>query len=791
MREVPCTSENFAKKLEPILHRVNDPILIIDAQTIIRYVNPAFSESIGMVWDCDTVCGMPFQDLLGINEGSPELIGFLNGSHTEDHILEGQCSLSVGESVDIPVAFQVSRILDHENDSFGFLIRVQRNHDLATSDPAPAPFSNENPFPVLRIDITGKLLYANHGSWLLLSHWNTQVGRQIPQEWVDICNLALESGENQETEIQIGFMTLVLTFVPDIGLAAVNIFGVDITSYKQVEQRLRLDSQVFENASEAIMITDTDERILDVNNAFQLITGYSKEEILGENISRFRSERQNQDFLDTMTKIIQERGSWQGEFWGRRKNGEVYPSWLSVSAVTDLNGTVIRYICLFSDISAIKQSEEQLYHLAHYDALTGLPNRRYFLDHLEYDLERARREKTQVAIMFLDLDGFKLINDNLGHAAGDYFLQVTAERLRECVRESDTVARMGGDEFTIVLPNLVYPENAVLVAQKILKQLALPIRIDETDLYTSTSIGIAVYPDDALHGEALIRSADTALYHAKEQGKNGYLFFSQAMNDIVVQRLTFMTRMRRALENHDFILHYQPQFDPKQGRITGMEALVRWNDPALGMIYPDEFIHLAEENGMIQELGLQVLRMACTQGKQWMDEKRTIVPISVNISGRQVRQPDFVEQIVAIVDEIGFPAKYLEFELTESFLIEDFATTVVKLEKLRELGFALAIDDFGTKYSSLSYLQRLPVNRIKIDRSFIKDLPLDNSSVKIVTAIIAMGIGLELEIVAEGVETGEQLQFLRDRGIDCIQGHYFRQAIRPEEIEILLALTDE
>ncbi|HTP59965.1 MAG TPA: diguanylate cyclase, partial [Spirochaetia bacterium] len=373
-------------------------------------------------------------------------------------------------------------------------LRVENEQDQHTQ--SLARFSDENPFPVLRVADDGTLLYANPGSWLLLAHWKITAGQRVPFDWGKTVLEVLTAEESREVEIQIGFKTLLLSLVPVPEMGYIDIFGLDVTNRKHAEQKLKLNAQVFESATEGVMITDAEQRILDVNRAFTTITGYTREEILGENASVLQSGKHDEDFYRELWKSVQERGSWQGEIWDRRKNGEVYPKWLSISAVPDQRGQVIRYIGLFSDITAVKQTQEQLYHLANYDSLTGLANRRLFHDRLDQSLHEARRSGEMVALMFIDLDGFKLINDNLGHRTGDAILRAVADRIRENVRDSDTVARMGGDEFTVVLPRLHNSQHVVAVAQKVLSRVAEPIPVAQQEVFTSSSIGISVFPQD-------------------------------------------------------------------------------------------------------------------------------------------------------------------------------------------------------------------------------------------------------------------------------------------------------
>ncbi|HTP59498.1 MAG TPA: EAL domain-containing protein, partial [Spirochaetia bacterium] len=625
-------------------------------------------------------------------------------------------------------------------------------------------FSEESPFPVLRIALDGTLVSANRGSWLLLAHWKIEVGSRVPGAWRPVIDDVVRDKETREIEVQIGIKILLLVFVPVTDKGYVNVFGLDVSGRKQAEKRLQLDSQVFESASEAVVITDVDRRVLDVNRAFTSITGYTREEILGENIAILSSGRQDEQFYQDMWEAVGERGSWQGEIWDRRKNGEVFPKWLSISAVRDEAGRISRYIGLFSDISVMKQTQEQLYEMAHYDSLTGLPNRRYFLDRLKESLDQARRGGESVALMFVDLDGFKLVNDNLGHRAGDQLLREVGVRIRQCIRESDIASRMGGDEFTVILSQIKSSDSALIVARKILTKLYEPVRIEEKELFISSSIGIALFPDDARDVEGLLQSADTALYKAKDLGKNGYQFFSPEMNRRAMERLTLQTQMRQGLAGHEFMVYYQPQVDADTGALVGLEALARWKSPQIGLVSPEQFIPLAEQTGLIHEIGELVLREACGQGRQWMDQGMPPVRISVNISAHQMRRPDFVELIQKAVQATGFPPSLLELELTESMLIEDSPQDLDKLSRIKAMGIRLSIDDFGTKYSSFAYLRRLPIDRLKIDRMFVQDLPVDARGAEIVSAIIAMSRSLNLEVVAEGVETAAQADLLKKKG---------------------------
>jgi diguanylate cyclase (GGDEF)-like protein/PAS domain S-box-containing protein len=714
-----------------------------------------------------------------------ELIARLHENLPSGDSVAGQCELARKGGDPVALKFRAA-LLDGAGPERRRMIiftgdsRQERPGERALQ--SLARLSDENPSPVLRISGDGLLLYANRGSWLLQSHWNTEVGKQIPPVWFELVRGAIRSGQSREEELRIGFKTYLLIIVPVPGMGYVNIFGLDVTARKQVERKLHQDAQVFESASEAIMIMDTDMRILDVNLAYETITGYTREEVLGEEASILKSGKRGDGDITAMWESIRSKGSWQGEIWDRRKNGEAYPKWLSLSSIVDDTGAVARYIGLFSDISTMKQTQERLYYLAHYDSLTGLANRRHFLDRLEQSIEDAKRTKEQMAVLFIDLDSFKQVNDTYGHRAGDQFLREAANRIRASLRQSDIVARMGGDEFTAILPHVKNVEDSAVAAQKLLNRMVEPLTLDQQEIFMSSSVGIAIYPKDATDMESLLQFADTALYKAKELGRNCYQFYSPEMNQRAAEILSLKAKLRKGIDLDEFILYYQPQIAVHSGRVVGVEALARWKSRELGLIGPDRFIPLAEETGMIHEIGGRMLRYACGQGQAWRKEGLEFLKIAVNVSSVQLKRSDFASIAESAIAEYGMPPNGLEIEITESVLLIEDETVMSQLKRLKDLGVTLAIDDFGTKYSSLSYLRRLPIDRLKIDMSFVRDLPEDKGSLAIAAAIIAMGHSMNLEVVAEGVETRGQAEVLAEKGCDIFQGLFFSGPMPPDRL---------
>jgi len=546
-----------------------------------------------------------------------------------------------------------------------------------------------------------------------------------------------------------------------------------IVNQRRAEEAQRLAATVFSASTSAICITDSDERIVSANPALTTITGYPRDEVVGQTPRLFAAAQQSDGCAPERWAQIAVHGLWQGEVWQRRKNGEVFPAWLTVTAVVSPAGTVTHYTGSFDDISERKQSEAHIHFLAHHDALTRLPNRLLLEDRIRQALAKSRREGTHTAVLFLDLDRFKLINDTLGHDTGDQLLARVAERLGKVLRETETVARLGGDEFIIVIPDVADVESVARVAQKVLEIVAAPQLIGKRPLQVTPSIGISLYPEDGEDVPSLLRNADTAMYHAKEHGRNNFQFFTGDMNRAVLERVAIENDLRTAIEQREFQLFYQPQVDSRSGETTGMEALIRWRHPRLGLVAPDRFIPIAEETGLIAPLGEWVLREACRQAKRWHDAGHNALRISVNLSARQLQQGDLGKQLAAILAESGLQPRTLELELTESLLMDDPMSAVKLLQALAALGVRIAIDDFGTGYSSLAYLKRFPVSRLKIDRSFVRDLSTDANDAAIVHAVVAMAKSLRMEVIAEGVETVEQLRFLAAHGCFEAQGFLF------------------
>src|SRR5919108_407194 len=509
--------------------------------------------------------------------------------------------------------------------------------------------------------------------------------------------------------------------------AAARFVGVvkDITERKQMEEQLEQAKVVFETTAEGIFIMDEAQRIASVNLAFTGITGYRPEEVLGQDPNELLHARRHSDqFYPRLETTL--RGQWQGETYCRRKNGEVFPAWESVSVVRDAEGVITHYVTVFADITAIRRAEEQLQHLAHHDPLTGLPNRLLFNDRLDQTLEWARREGQRYALLFFDLDGFKHINDTLGHCCGDLLLQTLAARIKVALRHSDTVARLGGDEFVVILTDIAQAEDGARLACKLLETLAAPIELVGERIAVSASVGISIYPDDGTDRHALLKAADTAMYSAKAQGRNRFCFYTEEMAVRALERLGIAQGLKRALETQGFTVHYQPQVALSDGAITGIEALVRWQHPQHGGISPARFIPIAEEAGLIEPLGRWVLSTACTEIGRGAKAWGTALRLSVNVSARQLLRDHFHETVRQALLETGFPAHQLELEITESTLqvIEHSAGI---LDEIKALEVQIAIDDFGTGYSSLSVLKHLPIDRLKIDHSFVRDIPEDTN----------------------------------------------------------------
>ncbi|WP_028791886.1 EAL domain-containing protein [Thauera linaloolentis] len=543
------------------------------------------------------------------------------------------------------------------------------------------------------------------------------------------------------------------------------------------QRNLYLAEQVIESSLEGIMVTDARGRIISVNPAFSRLTGYAAEEVVGRSPSLLSSGRQSSAFYARMWECLQTEGKWQGELWNRRKSGEIYPELLHITAIRDVAGQLTHYAALFTDISRLKETEARIRDLAYYDPLTGLPNRRLLEDRLLVELSHAARMGSRLAVMFVDLDRFKRINDSLGHEVGDRVLVEVARRIRACLREDDTVARMGGDEFVVILGNLAQPDDAVATARRIVAALRRPVVTDGRELVVTTSIGISIYPDDSMESATLIKNADVAMYRAKEQGRNSFQLYQPAMNARSLEHLALETALHGAVQRDELLLHFQPLVRAESGELAAAEALLRWQHPELGLVSPADFIPLAEETGLIVPIGEWVLRHACTRHRSWCDAGRVPLRMMVNISARQFRQETFVDMVRRVLVETGMEPALLTLELTESMLMEDTEASVVRMQQLRELGVSLALDDFGTGYSSLAYLKGFPIDELKIDRLFVRGIDRNPRDAALVSAIVSLGHSLGLRVVAEGVETRAHLDVLRRHGCDLAQGFHFSQPL--------------
>ncbi|MBI1891454.1 MAG: EAL domain-containing protein [Burkholderiales bacterium] len=549
----------------------------------------------------------------------------------------------------------------------------------------------------------------------------------------------------------------------------------DVSERKQAEQSLRLAAKVFESSREGILIADQNRLIISVNKACIDITGYSAEEVIGDSMSSLRSELLGGESYDRIWTQINETGHWEGEVLRRKRNGQPYVAWVSVTAVQSASG-ITNYIAVFSDITERKEAESRIQFMAEHDFLTRLPSRTLLLDRLEQGIASAMRNGAQLAVLFIDLDRFKNVNDSLGHNIGDKLLQEVAQRLQKCVRSVDTVSRQGGDEFVIVLVDIGSTRQVAHVIRNLMDAITKPFQINGYEIIITASIGISMYPSDGTDIDTLIKNADVAMYHAKERGRNDFQFFGNEMNTRIAERLALENSLRKAIERKEFVLHYQPQMECTSRRTVGAEALIRWEHPDIGLLMPSRFIAVAEESGLIDSIGEWVLRSACLQAKTWMDKAYPLI-VSVNVSVAQFRKKDLVQIVSDALKFADLPPGYLELEITESILADDVQDALDTLRSLRNIGVRLAIDDFGTGYSSLSYLKRLTIDKLKIDQSFVHDITTDQNDAEITSAIIAMAKNLRVKVIAEGVETKEQLQFLESRGCDEFQGYYLSEAL--------------
>ncbi len=555
---------------------------------------------------------------------------------------------------------------------------------------------------------------------------------------------------------------------------------------KQSQYSLHLAEKVIESSLDGIVITDADSLIIKVNPAFTQLTGFTAEEALGQPMSLMSSGRHEKEFYSDMWRSLQAKGYWRGEIWNKRKNGEVFPELLSITAICDEQGNPQNYTALFNDITHLKRNEERIRNLAYFDELTGLPNRRLFNDRLNMAISNGRRHNHRVALMFIDIDLFKRINDTLGHSGGDQVLKTLGKRLNQAIREEDTLARLGGDEFVILMPEIESDEAITTVGQRVTEKVRHAITVDEEQLFVTASIGTCIFPDDGKNAEQLLKNADTAMYQVKARGRNGLQRFQAVMQEQSQRSLSLEAQLRNAITRDELSIHYQPQICLQHRQMVGLEALLRWNNEVLGQVSPAEFIPVAEAQGLISELGRWVIKSACQQGQHWRNKGYGDIPIAVNVSPLQLQQECIGKAVTDALAATGFPPHLLELEITESAFINDSQSATRQLEELKAHGITVALDDFGTGYSSLNCLHTIPLDRIKIDASFVQRLSERQIDDQVVNAIIAMAHSMNLRVVAEGVETEEQLNSLARLNCDQVQGYFTGRPQNAKEVKELL-----
>ncbi|WP_339438786.1 phosphodiesterase DibA [Pseudomonas sp. EA_15y_Pfl1_P104] len=552
---------------------------------------------------------------------------------------------------------------------------------------------------------------------------------------------------------------------------------------KENRERLRQAAAVFDCTREGVLVTDAQGLIVHVNRAFMAITGYQGEDVMGQRPSLFKSGRHSSNFYQQMFQSLESTGEWSGEIWNRRKSGEIYPQWQTIRVIHDDQGHVSHYVAVFSDISAIKDSEHELAHLAHHDPLTDLPNRLLFTDRAEQALASAQVHKRGCGLLLLDLDHFKIINDSLGHNVGDQLLKQVGERLQGLFGPGVTLARLGGDEFAVLAESCPQVVQAAALAQRILDAMKQPFIFDGHQLFISASVGISLFPSDALSAEQLLRNADSALFKAKSAGREGYALYTEELTALAQNRVEIANELRRALEQQELRVYYQPVHELHGSRLIGVEALVRWQHPERGLVPPGEFIPIAERTGLIADIDAWVMDQACRQMCQWLADGVPLSFIAVNVSSRLFARRELYEQVAQVLHDTGLDPGFLELEVTESAVMDDPEVALEQLHRLRELGLRLAIDDFGTGYSSLLRLKRLPVQKLKIDQGFVAGLPWDEDDAAIVRVVIALAKSMGMQVQAEGIEQVEQARFLLEQECDLGQGYWFGRPMPAQEID--------
>jgi diguanylate cyclase (GGDEF)-like protein/PAS domain S-box-containing protein len=652
---------------------------------------------------------------------------------------------------------------------------------------------------VIVMDMAGFITEWNNGAELMFGYRAEEVvGRNILFLYADddtaggefaADSFLNEGGREMEVRRrrksgEIFWARLSLSHMRDAQGAAIGVIGylADITERVRARHRLMLHAKIFEQSDAAIAVTDSGRRFLAVNPAFTRVSGYEFEDVFDKRLMEV--DQSGLDWKDVSATLLQ-GGRWEGDSEYLRKNGETFPIHISVSATPAMQGEEAQLIWIFTDISERRRDAERIHRLACYDSVTGLPNRSLLLDLAEQSLAEARRDNSSGALIFVDLNRFKPINDSLGHAAGNQLLREVGERFRHVMRDEDVVARIGDDEFVVSMFDHTHSSNPAVVAQRLLAALDVPFMINGHELRVGASIGISVYPDDGLEVETLLRNADIALYRAKQAGASSYVYYSEEMNQRSLERLQIEAGLRRALENDELLLHYQPKVDLASGAIIGAEVLVRWMHPERGLVAPGEFIPIAEESGLIVSIGNWVLEATCAQARKWHVAGMLPIRVAANLSARQFG-PGLATSIRDLLLRHELPAVWLELEITESMLMNSVEHVIDMMDNLSELGVSLSLDDFGTGYSSLSYLKRFPIETIKIDRSFVKGTPQDSDDCAITAAIVSMSKQLKLRVIAEGVERGDQADFMRSLGCDEIQGYLFSPPVSVEEFEEML-----